>query len=32
LLTTNKDEPAIAAAAMIGFKRPAIASGIAATL
>ena len=30
--TTNKDEAAIAAAAMIGFRRPATASGIAATL
>src|SRR5581483_12366537 len=30
--TTNRLEAAIAAAAMIGFKRPATASGIAATL
>ena len=32
LVTTNRLEAAIAAAAMIGFRRPATASGIAATL
>jgi Cu+-exporting ATPase len=32
LVTTNRLEAAIAAAAMIGFSRPAIASGMAATL
>jgi hypothetical protein len=32
LLTTNNEEAAIAAAAMIGFKRPKTASGSAATL
>src|SRR6187401_969984 len=32
LVTTNTLEKAIAAAATIGFRRPAIASGIAATL